>query len=46
MVNDNIGWDGTFKNEEMPAGVYIWHLNVEFVDGRKEMMTGQTTLIR
>lgn len=46
MVNDNVGWNGKFKNEDMPAGVYIWHLNVKFVDGREEMLTGQTTLIR
>ena len=46
-INDtDIGWDGKFKGEDMPSGVYIWHLNVEFSDGREEMFTGSTTLIR
>ncbi len=47
MVNDsNFGWDGTFKGEDMPAGVYIWSMNVTFIDGREETLTGSFTLIR
>ncbi|RMG88398.1 MAG: gliding motility-associated C-terminal domain-containing protein, partial [Bacteroidetes bacterium] len=47
MVNQTtIGWDGTFKGQDVPAGMYIWHLTVRFVDGRTEALTGNTTLIR
>jgi gliding motility-associated-like protein len=46
-INDvNVGWDGQFKNEDMQAGVYIWNLQVEYIDGIIENMQGHTTLIR
>ncbi len=46
-INDpQIGWDGTFKGEEMNSGVYIWTLEVEFIDGFKQLFSGQTTLLR
>jgi gliding motility-associated-like protein len=46
-INDtSIGWDGTFRGQDMPAGVYAWYLEVEFVDGTKESYKGNTTLIR
>ncbi len=40
------GWDGTFRGQPMPAGVYAWYLEVEYGDGMKETLGGQTTLIR
>lgn len=46
-INDpQIGWDGTFKGQEMNSGVYIWTLEVEFIDGFKQLFSGQTTLLR
>jgi gliding motility-associated-like protein len=46
-VNDlNAGWDGTFKGREMPSGVYVWYLEVDFVDGSTESYKGHTTLIK
>lgn len=46
-VNDlSVGWDGMFKGKEMPAGVYVWHLEVDFIDGATESYKGHTTLIR
>lgn len=47
MVNDaNMGWDGNFRGVVMSPGVYIWYLEVEFVDGMTQAFKGQTTLIR
>lgn len=47
MVNDaNNGWDGTFRGKPMNSGVYIWYLEVEYIDGMTEALHGQTTLIR
>ncbi len=46
MVNDEAGWDGTFRGEPMGTGVYIWYLEVEYLDGMTESLHGQTTLIR
>lgn len=46
-INDPVtGWDGRFKEKDMPAGVYAWYLEVEFVDGLVERFRGETTLIR
>jgi gliding motility-associated-like protein len=40
------GWDGNFKNKEMPPGVYVWYLEAEYEDGMTENFKGETTLIR
>ncbi len=47
LLNDlNTGWDGSFRGKEMPAGVYAWYVEVEFVDGTSGAYKGHTTLIR
>ncbi len=46
-VNDpTIGWDGTFRDQQMNGGVYLWQIEAQFPDGKTELFTGQTTLIR
>ncbi len=46
-INDTaIGWDGTFRGEEMDSGIYVWVLEVQFEDGSTDNFTGHTTLIR
>jgi gliding motility-associated-like protein len=46
-INDPVvGWDGSFKGENMPPGVYVWYLEVDFVDGSSDIFRGHTTLIR
>ena len=44
--SSTVGWDGTFKGKPMPAGVYVWYLEVSFVDGFLEQYSGHSTLIR
>lgn len=47
QINDTqIGWDGTFRGQPMPAGVYAWYVEVSFIDGSTERYSGHTTLIR
>lgn len=46
-VNDEgAGWDGTIGGKPAPAGVYLWVLEAEFTDGTRQVLDGQTTLIR
>lgn len=40
------GWDGNFRGQMMMPEVYVWVLEVEYLDGYKEVLHGQTTLIR
>jgi gliding motility-associated-like protein len=40
------GWDGTFKGQMQPNGVYVYYLEVEFNDGTKATKKGTITLLR
>lgn len=40
------GWDGRFKGESSPAGVYGYHLVLELGNGRSVAQTGAVHLIR
>jgi gliding motility-associated-like protein len=40
------GWDGTFRDKPMLPDVYVWVLEVEYLDGYKEVLHGQSTIIR
>jgi gliding motility-associated-like protein len=44
--DQNIGWDGTFKNKNENPGVFTWVLYYDYVTGKKGMIKGNTTLIR
>lgn len=40
------GWDGTFRGQNSPIGVYTWFARVEFIDGLVEVYEGDVTLFR
>lgn len=42
----DIGWDGTYRNQKMPPGEYVWLVELELQDGSKEVFKGSTTLVR
>jgi gliding motility-associated-like protein len=43
---DGRGWDGTFNGKPQPQGVYIYLVDADFVNGRKENYKGNVTLLR
>ncbi len=42
----DIGWDGTFKAANQPAGVYIWTFIGTTIDDKTYNLQGEITLIR
>ena len=40
------GWDGTFKGEASPIGVYIWQITANTVDGIEAVENGTVSLVR
>lgn len=42
----NAGWDGTFRGDAAAPGVYVWVMEVEYRDGARERLRGETMLIR
>ena len=40
------GWDGTYRGELQPNGVYVYYVDVQFNDGTKAMKKGTITLLR
>jgi gliding motility-associated-like protein len=46
-VNDPArGWDGQFRGKNCEPGIYVWHLEAEYLDGYVEELSGNTVLIR
>ena len=46
-TNENqLGWNGFFKNEIMNPGIYIWQAEIEFLDGVVERKLGEVLLLR
>ncbi len=44
--DDTIGWDGTFKGKECTPDVYAYFAEVEFLNGRIQIIKGDVTLVR
>lgn len=44
--NEAFGWDGTFRQQEANAGVYVYVSQVEFADGNVETFKGDIVLNR
>ena len=40
------GWNGRFKGKKMESGVYLYVVEVEYIDGETEVLTGDVTIIR
>ena len=42
----NFGWDGTFRGQKMQTGVYVYMIEVEFIDGEVLRYSGDLSLFR
>jgi len=44
--NINEPWDGSFKNQQQPMGVYIWYFQYQLPNQPLKQMKGDVTLVR
>jgi gliding motility-associated-like protein len=44
--NDQLGWNGSLDGRYVMPGVYVWKAEIEFVDGKVEVMTGDVMVMR
>jgi len=45
-TNDpSAGWDGTFRNQKMQPGVYVYYFEIELADGSVEVRKGDVTVV-
>lgn len=44
--DQSVGWDGTYKGEELNPGTFVYTLEVVFAEGEREVYTGDFTLVR
>jgi gliding motility-associated-like protein len=42
----NMGWDGSYRGQPQPNGVYIYIIDVDMRDGTKQMKKGTVTLLK
>lgn len=44
--DETFGWDGFHRSSVMPPGIYVYLIQVEFIDGQVIQYTGDVTLMR
>ena len=40
------GWDGKTTGQDAPPGVYVYQFDIEFIDGHRQIFSGDVTLVR
>jgi len=46
LNNPTKGWDGRLNGKDLNPGVFIYHVEVEYIDGEVVLMKGDVTLMR
>lgn len=46
LVGTHSGWDGTYNGYDVEPGVYVYSIEIEYIDGRKVIVTGDVTVLR
>jgi hypothetical protein len=44
--NPATGWDGHWRGQDAPPGVYAYVIELEYSDGTTELKTGDLTRVR
>lgn len=44
--NPAFTWDGKYKNDPCPEGVYVWKYKCRYLNGQEETKSGTVTLVR
>jgi gliding motility-associated-like protein len=45
-IDQEVGWDGTFKGKVVDPDVYVYHLQVVCFDGQENLIKGNITVLR
>ncbi len=45
-LSDEYGWDGTLGSQKMNPAVFVYYLDIEYIDGRREVLKGDVALRR
>ncbi len=43
--NPNLGWDGTFQGRKLRSAVFVFYAELEYIDGRTEIIKGDFVLV-
>jgi gliding motility-associated-like protein len=46
MELESYGWDGTFDSKTMNPAVFVYYVDIEYIDGRRETLKGDVALRR
>ena len=46
LENTEDGWDGTLNNKRMNPAVFVYYVDIEYIDGRREVLKGDVALRR
>jgi gliding motility-associated-like protein len=44
--DEPMGWNGTLDGQPLNPGVFVWKAEIEFIDGRVEVLYGDVALVR
>ncbi len=44
--NPEMGWDGTYRDEPAPPGIYVYQIILQFRDGQESLIKGDFTLFK
>ena len=45
LNKEGVGWDGTFEGQKLNPGIFVYQIEVEFIDGFVEVYSGEVNLL-